>query len=271
MSQAIKDFDLNCFLKAAEELLRADETIRALNLLDNLPAYYRQNIPPEVQALKREIMSRIATASFYATSSDYELSAPEDSHIYAANTLRGQLLLHDIKALNSRDLMPHLLDLAPGEYAFVRMLQHNQCLFSYQASYVNHPSYQHYKKHFEERELDYLRQDNNIRPTVYFCGEIIEHLWQEEEIRYEMERKIGLADIIHISTPNMAFDYECTDWRSKGDLGHLRTYTPNEFAIKIIKMFPEYHVQILLSQILHARCVLKQNNFSIPFEVTVNG
>lgn len=262
MSQPIKNFDLGCFLQAANELLRADETIRALNLLDNLPAYYRQNVPMEVTDLKREVQSRIATASFYATSSGYELTAPDDSYTKVHNTLRGHLLLRDVKALNENDIMPHVLDLAPGEYAFVRMLQHQKTLFTYQASYVNAPSYNHFSKHFTEHEMDWPTKTKH-RPIIYFAGEIIEHLWQEEEIRFEMERKVGLADIIHISTPNMTFDYNCTDWRSKGDLGHLRAYTPQEFSNTIQRMFPEYDIQILVSPILHARCVLKQTKFDI--------
>lgn len=268
MSQAIANFNLQCFIDAAEELLRADETLRALQLLDNLPAYYRQFIPKEVQDLRREIMARIATASFYATSSGYELSAPDDTYLKVHDTLRGHLLLREIKEMNQKDLMPHLLDLAPGEYAFVRMLQHYQCLFSYEPSFVNWPSYEHYKKHFEERLLPY-RNDNNIRPIIYFAGEIIEHLHDENELRYEMERKIGLADVVHISTPHMTFDFNCTDWRSKGDLGHLRTYTAQEFQNTIIKMFPEYTVTVYISPILHARCRLNTTRFDIPKEMHV--
>lgn len=263
----IVNFDLQCFIKAAEELLRADETIRALNLLDNLPAYYRQNIPLEVHNLKRDIMSRIATASFYATSMGYELSAPDDTHLKVANTLRGQLLLRDIKEMNEKDMMPHLLDMAPGEYSFVRMLQHNLCKFTYQASYVNHPSHMKYRKHFEEIEVEKAQYED--RPKIYFAGEIIEHLWQEDELRYEMERKIGLADVIHVSTPNMTFDYLCTDWRIKGDLGHLRAYTPNEFAITMHKMFPEYEQQIFISPILHARMVLRSTKYDISKAVNL--
>lgn len=267
MSQAIKDFDVSCFIKAAEELLRADETISALNLLSSLPAWYRQNPPKEVTDLKREVQSRVATASFYATSAGYELTAPEDSHIHVDQTLRGALLLKEIQELNIKGLQPHLLDLAPGEYAFCRNLIHNKCDFSYQPSFVNWPSYNHYEKYFHDQLIDTNRKDLKLHPKVYFCGEIIEHLWQEEELRYEMERQIGLADVIHISTPNMTFDFNCTDWRSKGDLGHLRTYTPQEFMNTVMRIFPEYQTQVMVSPILHARCVLKTTQFDIPKEI----
>lgn len=263
MSQPIIDFKIKPFIEAAEELLRADETLRALDILNGLPAYYRENIPPEIQALKREIQSKIATASFYATSDGYELTAPENSHELVEGTLRGILLLQEMKELNKQDLTPHLHDLAPGEYAFVRMLASKGCIFTYEPSFVNWPSYNHYKKYFEE----FLGKPSEDRPKIYFGGEILEHLHDEAELRYEMERKVGLADVLHFSTPNMTYDYNCTDWRSKGDLGHLRTYTAPEFQQVILKLFPEYHTQVFVSQILHARCVLKTTKFNIPQEI----
>ncbi len=227
------------------------------------------NIPPEVQKLKREIAARIATASFYANSAGYELTAPDNSYEYVENTLRGTLLLRDMKAFNDQDIMPHLLDLAPGEYAFCRMLQHKGIKFTYQPSFVNWPSYNHYKKHFEEILDTNRTSENQSRPIVYFCGEIIEHLHDERELRYEMERQVGLAAIVHISTPNMTFDYQCTDWRSKGDLGHLRTYTPQEFMTTVSQIFPEYSCQVLVSQILHARLVLRDTKFNIEREIKI--
>lgn len=253
----MKNFNLQCFLDCANELLRADETARALSLLDNLPAWYRVNTPKEVTALKREIMKNIATAGFYATSSGYELTAPDESYTQTHNTLRGRLLINDVLELNKIDLLPHILDLGPGEYWAPRMLQHQKCLFSYEPVFVNHPSHNHYKKHFEE----ILDSSPKERPKILFAGEIIEHLWNENEIRFEMERHVGLADIVHISTPAYTFDYECLDWRTKGDLGHLRAYAPQEFHDVVVKMFPDYDMTVIVGRIMHARGVLKDTQF----------
>lgn len=261
----IENFNVQCFIDAAEELLRSDETIRALNLLDNLPAWYRDNPPDTVTRLKREVMAKIATSSFYATSTGYELTAPPDTHKQTHLTLRGKLLLNDVRNLNKQGIWPHIVDMGPGEFWTPMMLDYQQTSFSYEPAYVNSPSYEHYKEKFSKYKLQF----DGKHPTIMFAGEIIEHLWEPKEIRFEMERRIGLADIIHISTPLYTFNYKCKHWNDIGDLGHLRAFTPNEFNSLIISMFPEYEVQTMVSQIMHSRCVLKKSTYNIEKQVNL--
>lgn len=256
----LDNFKLQPFLDVAEELLRADETIRALWVLDNLPAYQRDHIPEEVTALKREIQARIATANFYATSTGYELSAPDDSSFHMDKSLRGLMIINDVKALNEAGHIPHIIDMAPGEMWCPQLLDYKKLKFSYFPLYVNHPSHEHYKSRYEKYLKDKPSSD---QPTIFFAGEVLEHLWNTNEIRFCMERDAGLADVIHISTPMYTFDTACKDWRSKGDLGHLQAFTPMEFTKLITDMFKEYNVVAIQSQILHARCVLKNNRFKV--------
>lgn len=249
----MKDFDVSCFIKCAEELLRADETLRALDLLNNLPAYYRDHVPKEVASLRRDIQKRIATPNFYATSKGYELSAHDDSIYHMDKSLRGYMAVKEVRRINSMGLCPHIVDFAPGEYWLPSILELQNFQFTYFPVYLNHPSYEHYNSRF----LNYLKEKpEDNQPVIYFAGEVLEHLHHESELRYEMERNYGLADVFHISTPMYTFDTGCMDWRSKGDLGHLRAYTPKEFMKTVTDMFPEYHTVAYQSQILHARGVL---------------
>lgn len=253
------NFKLQCFLDAAEELLRADETLRALNLLENLPAYYRDHEPSQVTSLRRAVQAKLATASFYATSDNYELSAgAAETYLHMEKSLRGQLMIEDMKTCKSSQYIPRIIDLGPGEYWLPRMLTNNNFEFVYQPIYVNRPAYDFYKEHFK----DALKSELTASPTIFFAGEVIEHLHNENEIRFEMERHSGLADLVHISTPKYTFDTACEDWKTKGDLGHLRAYTPREFYETVSKMFPEYTMVLYDSQILHARLVLKETAFS---------
>ncbi len=252
-------FDVTPFIKAAEILLAADETIRALDLLNNLPAYQRDYPPPEVIKLRREIQKHIATANFYSTSANYELLAPDDSSYHMDKSLRGMMLIREIGNLNKDGLLTHLVDMAPGESWTPQMLGYKDLKFSYWPLYVNHPSHEHYKSRYEK----FLREKPEPgQPVIFFAGEIIEHLWNTDEIRFCMERDVGLADVVHISTPNRTFDVNNRDWRSKGDLGHLQAFTPTEFSTIVSKMLPEYDCLTYQSQILHARCVLKTSKFS---------
>ncbi len=254
----LDNFKLQPFLDVANELMRADETTRALWVLDNLPAYQRDHVPPEVTALKREIQKRIATANFYATSANYELSAPDNSSFAMEYSLRGMMLIKEISMLNTIDLKAHLIDMAPGEMWGCQLLEYKKLNFSYFPLYVNHPSHEHYRSRYEKQLKE---KPEPGQPVIFFAGEVIEHLWNMNEIRFCMERDYGLADVIHISTPCYTFDTACKDWRTKGDVGHLQAFTPMEFTKIITEMFPEYAVITLQSQILHARGVLRDTKF----------
>ncbi len=257
--QPIADFNVKCFLDTAAELLRHDETLRALWLLQNLPAYYRDNPPHEIVSLRREIQKRMATGSFYATSKGYELSAHDDSIFNMHKSLRGMMIIKEVEMLNSQGFVPHIADYAPGEYFLSSILHLKNLKFTYFPIYVNGPSHAHYYDRFK----DYLvEKPNPSEPKIFFAGEIIEHLHCEEELRFDMERAIGLADLVHISTPCYTFDTGCRSWLEKQDLGHLRAYTPLEFTKTVGQMFPEYAVITLQSQILHARGVLKTTKFA---------
>ena len=258
LSGPMKNENIQCFLDCAEELLRADETERALWLLDNMPAYRRDNPPAEVVTLKNEIMSQIATASFYATDKGCELVAHPEIHKIMKNSLRGDILVKEMKHLNSSGHSPIFVDLAPGEYAFVRLLIYEKIKFKYIPVWVNGPSYNHYLKDFESTLDDSLTPNE---PKVFFACEIIEHLHKEDELRHNMNRSCGIADIIHISTPKHTFDTNCLDWRFKGPLGHLRAYCPSEFYRIVERLFPEYELTFFDHQPMHIRGVLKTTKF----------
>lgn len=253
------NFNVKCFIDAASELLRADETIRALHLLDNLPAYYREFPPKEVSELKQEIMAKVATGSFYATNRGHELEVCNDSYKTSDTTLRGKLLLEIVKHLNDNGATPHITDMGPGECWLPRMLEHHNTKFTYNPIYVNYPSYEKYKPYFEK----HLSETPTDRPNIFFACEIIEHLWNEHEIRYEMQRQCGLADIVEISTPCYTYNYTQPDWKLIGDLGHLQAFTPKEFFGLLETMFPEYNHTHFVSQILHGHMVAKNSKFDV--------
>lgn len=250
-----KCFSSKPFIDAAEILLACDDTLLALKVLDSLPAYFIDYPPPEIASLKREIMKKIATASFYASPSNYEQQAG-DQELYKKMhlSLRGQLVLADMKICKDNNHSPRVIDVGPGEFFLPRMLKLHGYEFSYRPVYVNFPSFEFYKEHFlAETQKTHLETS----PTIFVATEVIEHLHCEQELRFEMERNCGLADVVHISTPRYTYASEVMDWRTIGDLGHLRTYGPRSFYEVIAKMWPEYDITIYDSQVLHARCVLK--------------
>lgn len=257
----LKIFDVKPFIQTAEILLAADETIRALNVLNNLPAYYRDNEPIEVTDLRNEIMARLATPSFYATHSGCELTTSKDSMLNMQHTLRGALILEDVKRCNEVSAIPMIYDLGPGEYWLPILLKHHNLKFSYKPIYVNSPTFEHYKSQIED-----VMNIETEGPKIFVACEIIEHLWNEAEIVHEMYRHCGLADVIHVSTPKYTFDTGCMDFRTKGDLGHLRAYTFMDFKRKIEDLFKDYgsvKQDVYDSHIFHARIVNPNTKYDL--------
>ncbi len=257
----IKEFNVKCFVDAALELLRSDETLNALWILEkSIPAYYRENVPQEIHDLKQEIYSRMATGSFYATDIGCELLTDPNIHLSMRHTIRGDAIVKDTRHLNINGYKPNVVDIGPGEFFLPKLLLSENIVFSYWPVYMNHPTYQHYLKDFEHK----LSKVENDRPTIFFACEIIEHLHEEKELRYEMNRNCnGLADIIHVSTPRETWDTNCLDWKAKGALGHLRTFSLSEFYFTVQSIFPEYDLNLWSNDIMHIRGTLKNTKFDL--------
>ncbi len=264
MSGPMRNFKLQAFLDSANEMVRADEVSNALWLLEKgIPAWYREHTPIEVINLKNEIMRRLATPSFYARDRGSELQTHPEVHKMMKHSLRGDIIVKEMRHLNNQNLTPALYDFGPGEYWTPKLLIEEKAKFIYVPIWVNEPSYKHYLKDFESAMGGTLTED---MPKVFYACEIIEHMWKEDELRYEMNRNCGYADIIHFSTPAYTFDTECQDWMAaKKDLGHLRAYTPSEFFLTIQRLFPEYNLVMFNSDDihLHVRGVLRNTKFEL--------
>jgi hypothetical protein len=257
-----KSFDTRPLINYAEQLLCADEPLMALDLLKKVPAFYRDNYPPELISLRREILAKLATASFYATHEGYELTIKDDDCLKFKDTLRTFLISHDVKRCNDLQETPHIVDMGPGEAALPYILDSENYHFTYSQIYVNRPTYDATKHRWYDKHGCSKEYLENVKPPIIFVAtEVIEHLHHEEEIREEMERSVGLADVVHISTPLGAFNPNVENWRDIGFMGHLRTYTSNEFRDTVLKMFPDYSYAHYVSQVQHARLFNPQTKF----------
>lgn len=255
----MRNFNLNCFLDCAKELLRADETERALWLLDNLPAYYRDHIPAPVLDLKNAVMKKISTTQKYMNGIyECDVMDPKEGN-QMEGSLRGSIILKDVAWLNQKGYVPHIVDCGPGEYWLPFVLKKQGMKFTYQAIYLNHGAHSKAMEGMHQVYRD--SAPDKTQPCIFVACEIIEHLWQESELKTQMLFNHGFADIIHISTPRYTFDTECMNWDEKGELGHLRAYTPVEFIRKCSHIFPEYDPFFINSQIMHLRMTNRDTKF----------
>ncbi len=248
--QPIRTFYATPFIQAAEILLASDETLKALELLENLPSYYIDHPVKEIEELKKEIRAKIATSNFYTHHRGCEADFTDEQVLACAGTLRNILIKLDVKVLNEKGLVPYIFDYGPGEGVLPAILNADGLKFNYEQIYLNIPTREatlhRFKEFFSERKED--------QPTIFVATEIIEHLYDEREIRYEIDRRC-LPDVVHISTPLYTFNFAVSNWREIGMLGHLRTYSPKTFRDTVTKLFPEYAMGYYQSQIQHARLV----------------
>lgn len=239
--------NVKCFIDAAEELLRHDETLLALDLLSKgIPGFYRDNPPPEVTALKREILKRFATFNHLVHSPAGFEVYPEE----VPTSLRAILILKEVERLNVNGLTPHLVDFGPGDYWLYYLLKNKKCSFTYRHISINQAA--------KLKGKDIVQSEDPLdRPIIFVACEIIEHLFDEREIVAEMMRVPRIPDAVHISTPCYTFGTWVKHWKDIGDIGHLRTYTPAEFQTKTRELFPDFDQYVYVSKMLHARLVNK--------------
>jgi hypothetical protein len=236
-------WDPKPFIDAANILVAADEPMRALKLLDEVPGYYRDNPDPQMTSLKEKILSLLATPAFYATNPYDTLVREEVAEHVVDSLVRGVLIRDDVKRFNDQGLTPHIVDLGPGEYWLPIGLKKKGLQFTYHdvglCKEAQDKAYVFIKDRVRETQ-------SPGQPVIFVACEIIEHMHHEEDIAVEYHRLKANADVIHISTPKYTFDIRKSqlDWEKKGDLGHLRTYTPKEFFDVVSKMFPQHQFVI---------------------------
>jgi hypothetical protein len=253
------DFDLNALLKYANELVRADEAQMALRMLETcLPGFYRDNPPLAVVALKHEILSRISLPSTYA---NHHEEQKNDLNIILTmkKSLRGALIIEDVKRLNNNGLIPQIVDYGPGEYWLPIILKSENLNFKYLPIYLDQNAFSSMRQYFNDVLISTPTTD---QPIMYTALEIIEHLWNENDIVAVINRLKVVPDIIHVSTPKYTYNVLVRDWREEiPELGHLRTYTPKEFSVLLRSMFPMHHHTYIDSKVMQMRMVYQFTPF----------
>lgn len=258
---AIENFDVTLWTKLANFLTAYDEPLMALEVLKKLPGYYRDNVPAEIIDLTSRIQARIATPTFYANNIEHDIATGEQGVQFINGTLRGKLIHDEVKALNDKGFFPHIFELAPGPYCLPLGLRALGLRFSYCAKSLNPETVAKARL-----ELGSMWSDRppGIQKNIFIACEIIEHLHYVDDIAAEYYRYGMKADFIHISTPLYTFDGRASsiNWEDK-DLGHLRTYTPDEFVKVVLPMFfpNDFSWQLHKTPVMHLRGEKNGNKF----------
>ncbi|MCA2656880.1 hypothetical protein [Microcystis sp. M061S2] len=235
----IQEFDLEHWLVAADQLMKADEAERALQLLDLIPGYYRDNTPEPILAMRRDIEAAIFQVHDYKNV-DGDLPKDNESVLYwIQNVTRGRTMLEDVKAANAQGIVPHLVDMGPGDYMLPLGLKLHGCKFTYEPIGLEPRAYEMAQPRLGEA----LGPKIEGAQTWFIAYEIIEHIWNPRDLA-AMAWRQGNPDRVYLSTPRYCFGEGCKQWRTKKQ-PHLRTYTPQEFWMAGKTYFPGYNFEYI--------------------------
>lgn len=234
------EFNPKLVLELATQLIEHDETERALVVLDQLPGYFRDNIPPEISKLKSDIRSKIFTVQDYIENAEDDLKSQEQNLAFLNNTARGLVLREEVKRANDRNVKPHLIDYGPGDYGLPLGLQSSHLKFHYTPIALQDNVLTKAKKELNAHWIDDYKKESD-KEKWFLAYEIIEHLHHPLEIRQVFDKIEGSVKKLFFSTPKYTYGTGNPTWRTRG-IPHLRTYTPLEFGLEITRMFPGYEL-----------------------------
>lgn len=219
-----------------ESLIHQDEVERALLVLENIPAKFRDNIPANLVKLKAEILAYSCTPDSYKSDKNDASVRPDESVKLLEGLLRGALVKKEVTIYNEAGLTPHIVEMGPGEYFIPIGLNKLGFDFTYWDIACN-PS--------NRMNFNYLikmpKPKESNQPCIFIAHELIEHLPSTDELVIEALRHCGgYPERVHVSTPYYTFDENDKDWRKPCGLPHLRAYTPNELINEMVSLFPGY-------------------------------
>lgn len=248
MTGWLEGFDEDALLKTVEMLVNADEVERALLLLDNVPAIYRDQPTYKMTQMRKDILAAMCTPHAYMTGEYDPNLRPDDAMAQMQYLLRGKLIEAEVRRYNKSGEVPHIVDVGPGEYIIPLGLKACGLRFTYKDVAMDVRAQTAARSFLQEQQIAPTPE----QPRIFLANEIIEHLPAPHDLVTECLRHCGRwPDRVHMSTPCYTFDGKIKDWRKPGGLPHLRAYTPQEFQAEVRRLFPMFswtcHLDLIMS------------------------
>lgn len=245
-------FNVDQYLSSVEQMIIADEVDRALWMLDNMPGWYRDNVPELASVLRQQLLRKLYTTSDYIGAENAieitRLIALEPTEInahYMHALSRAKVTLSLCESLNSKGIAPHIVEVAPGQHWLPIGLKKNNIKFTYSDVSLDGSRNDQVKGYLG----DIWQTSSDSPAQIFICFELIEHLRYPTEIYQHYLKANRLFTHILLSTPKYTVRSASPEWYN-ADLGHLRTYTPREFAQFSTTHWPEFKWAITLDEIM---------------------
>jgi hypothetical protein len=214
-------FDIDKYLDCVEGMITADEVERALWMIDNPPAWYRDNEPDRLKEIRHELHAALFTPAQYSAA-DREAESCDISQLKEYFPPRAEILFEVIKEYSQ----PNIMEVGPGSFWLPHSLLNKGLSFSYEYQSLGGPGFESAPR---------------VEPSVnvFVAFELIEHLSNDMELYQAYLKFKKPARHVFLSTPLYTYGGGMKDWRGK-QLGHLRAYTPKEFAQAARRIFKEF-------------------------------
>lgn len=263
-----KFFDPDNYLDLVEQMICADELERAFWMLDNMPGWFRTNVPSRAIELRETLHKLIWNigsyvgdeAECYEASLNYQKNLHPDQDwdglglgamidIGFCNP-RGKITIDVIRDLNQKGMTPFIWEMGSANFWLPYGLHTKGCKFTYCGSTINQAAMNDHRPRLEALGV-WQDRPTEGQTEIFVCFETIEHLWREADIIHQYHRFGAKADYILMSTPLGTLLGGVNDYHR--ELGHLRTYTPTDLFQIGSKFWPgfdwslaEHHMMVLL-------------------------
>lgn len=222
-------FDVKKYLEVVDQLVLADEVAFAIEMLKNVPAYYRDYPTVEMREKLKELHELTYSIWDYTRDKDEEKAEGIEQKINSPFCQpRGTVIEQIVLNYNKQGFKPHLLELGPFDYWLPYGLKAKGLDFTYEPISMTPRLEEQNRFILGDKYIDVAK--NTARPLVFICFEVIEHMWRPEDIPHLMDQKLGMnqyPDVVAISTPKYTMGGGLESLKGN-KFGHLRTYTPNE-------------------------------------------
>lgn len=233
---APKFFVLDIYLDAVEQMIKADEIKFALTMLDNLPGYYRDNVPERAKEIRSLIYQQCMTVQEYVNDREELIERSEVHHGVPLAEMwkaphfcpRGPIIMDIVKKINAEGFCANIVEVGPYNYWLHAGLKAENCDYIYTPISVN--------PHIKDPNTTKVETDKPIK-HIFVCFEVIEHLWNEDEIVHYFYKTQMDPDYVLISTPKYTCGGGLPNWKHR-ILGHVRTWTPSELTLYCRKHWP---------------------------------
>lgn len=253
------------WINAATILYYNDDPLRALQLLELLPAHLRLNPEPEIIELKRKIKAALVPTRAYADYTCDSLVEPDKALMHVAVLPRGRLAFDLVKHLNAEGLTPHILEVGPGTYWLPIGLHESNLNFKYTALGGNQSSRMQFTGSIGDKNASTYKDG----PKVFIGYEIIEHMENPDALAWDAYAFFGSdPDALLISTPNGCFDNNNPKVHAfeRGAQQHLRTYLMDELVNEVKRSFGHFYKPcVFLDQLINLLAI----NTNSPYTKTI--